>query len=313
MSEPIAVDLRIFVAVAGAHSLSGAAASLGFPLYTVSRALKRLESHAEVALVRRGREGISLTDTGHGYLAACYKILEAQQEAEQVLRPEKREIEGVLRLAAPMEFTRSVLSSLLPKFQAIYPRLKIEVALYCSDWDQEPKAAHDIFLKVRTPRDSRRHLRIFPAIRQGLFASPRLLAGIHAPQHPADLMTLPCLGYGSGTGDAWTLARDSDQITVRPRANIAVADPDVLTRLAVASAGVAVLPLWLAEEEIETGRLVRLLPDWSLEPIVFCALFNGRLRPQSKEHALIDHLKSTLGSKDDPRCAGRDPGRFFVL
>ena len=97
---------------------------------------------------------------------------------------------------------------------------------------------HDIFLKVRMPRDSRRHLRTFPAIRQGLFASPQLFAGSLKPQHPSDLMRVACLGYGSSTLDTWTFARGSDQITLRPCFRIAVADPDVLMRLTLGSAGV---------------------------------------------------------------------------
>ena len=125
-------------------------------------------------------------------------------------------------------------------------------------------------------------------------------------------MDLACLGYGSSTLDTWTFAKDFDQVSIRPRFRIVVADPDVLMRLALASAGVCVLPLWLAEKEIKAGRLTRLLPAWSLEPIVFCALYKGRLKPQSKEHAFIDYLKSIVGSKNDPRCSGNDPGRFFT-
>ena len=120
-ATPHAADLRVFVAIGDAHTLSEVAAALGLPLHTVSRALKRLERHAETTLVRRGREGVSLTDTGHSYLAACHKILDAHREAEQVLRPEQQGIGGVLRLAAPMEFARSVLSSLLPSFRQGIP------------------------------------------------------------------------------------------------------------------------------------------------------------------------------------------------
>ena len=113
--------------------------------------------------------------------------------------------------------------------------------------------------------------------------------------------------------ECWTFSKASEQITVRPDFRIAVADPEVLARLAVASAGVAVLPLWLAEKEEAEGRLLRLLPDWELEPIVFCALFTGRLRRESKEHAFLEELKSLLGTEHDPRCVGKDPRRFFVL
>jgi DNA-binding transcriptional LysR family regulator len=247
-------------------------------------------------------------------MVACHKILEAHHEAAEALCGERNSMEGTLHVHTPMQFARSVLSTILPGFQAIYPKLKVEVALYCSQWDQEPVAAHDIFLKVRSPRDSRRHLRVFPAIRQGLFCSREFLSSCkEEPKHPADLTRLTCIGHGSSPTEAWMFSRASEQITIRPDFRIAVADPDILARLAVASAGITVLPSWLAEQQ-ETGEhLVRLLPQWELEPIIFCALFNGRLRPESKEHAFLEHLKSVLGTREDPRCSGKDPKRFFVL
>ncbi len=307
-------DAQIFLAIASSHTLSEAAVSLGLPLHTVSRGLKRLEHAAREDLVRRSREGHSLTDTGRRLRAACHKILEAQHAAEEAIRGKRGELEGTLRLSAPAQFARSVLPAIVPRFQRRHPKLRVEIELYCSNWNQEPKTAHDVFLKVRTPRDSRRHLHVFPSIRQGLFCSENFLTSCHAkPKHPTDLTSLTCLGDEGSVIEGWSFSRESEQTRVHPDFVISVSDPDVLADLTLADAGIAILPLWLAANERTGRRLVRLLPEWEIEPIVFCSLFNGRLRPGSKEHAFHKELTSVLGTADDPRCAGIDPERFFVL
>ena len=307
-------DAQIFMAVASSHTLSEAAVSLGLPLHTVSRALKRLEITARLELVRRSRDGHLLTDTGRRLLAACHKILEAQLAAEQAIRGKHGDLEGVLRVAAPSQFARSVLPIIVPPFLRRHPKLRVEIELYCSDWNQEPNTAHDVFLKVRTPRDSRRQLHLFPSIRQGLFCScSSLMSWPSEPKHPIDLMGLTCLGDEGSVTEGWSFSREAEQIRIHPAFSVSVSDPDALAGLVWADAGIAILPLWLAAEEKAGQRLVRLLPEWKIEPIVFCALFNGRVRPGSKEHAFLKELTFVLGTAQDPRCAGGDPKGFFVI
>ena len=310
----VPADAQIFLAIASSHTLSEAAASLGLPLHTVSRGLKRLEHAARVDLVRRSREGHSLTDTGRRLLAACHKILEAQLAAAEAIRGKRGDLEGTLRLGAPAQFARSVLTIIVPRFRRRHPKLRVEIELYCSDWDQEPNTAHDIFLKVRTPRDSRRHLHVFPSIRQGLFCSSNFFETCQVePKHPTDLLHLTCLGDEGSMAEGWLFSKKSEQIRVHPDFMISVSDPDVLAGLTLADAGIAILPLWLAAAEKTGQSLVQLLPEWEIEPIVFCALFNGRLRPGSKEHEILTEFASVLGTAEDPRCAGVDPERFFVI
>ncbi len=307
-------DAQIFLAIASSHTLSEAAASLGLPLHTVSRGLKRLEHAARVDLVRRSREGHTLTDTGRRLLAACHKILEAQLAAEEAIRGKRGDLEGTLRLGAPAQFARSVLPIIIPRFRRRHPKIRVEIELYCSNWNQEPNTAHDVFLKVRTPQDSRRHLHVFPSIRQGLFCSAKFLASCQAePKHPTDLTSLTCLGEEGRVTEGWSFSKESEQTRVHPDFMISVSDPDVLAGLTLADAGIAILPLWLAVGKKTGQSLVRLLPEWEIEPIVFCALFNGRLRPGSKEHEILTEFTSVLGTAEDPRCAGVNPERLFVM
>ena len=290
-TDLLAGDMRIFVALDGARTLTAAAVSLQLPLFTVSRAIKRVERLSGMTLVKRDPAGLALTDIGREYLQACREILEAQARATAVLKAHQAEPEGTLRIGAPVTFARSVLSVILPAFQATFPKLSIDLDLYSSEWNQEPTASHDVFLKVRTPQQSKRHLKTFPAIRQGLFASPAYLRAQTAPTHPADLGAHTCVGHSEdGTFPPWNLSRRNEHIPVQPRLSVAVDDPEIQARFALAGSGIALLPLWLAESYRIEGRLIRLLEDWTPDPVVFCALHAGRVRMASKENRFLDYL-----------------------
>ena len=304
--------MRIFVAIARARSLTEAAETLKVPLFTASRALKRIERTAQLALIRRGESGLHLTEVGQDYLKACQSVLQAHQVATEVLVARQAEPEGVLHVAAPVTFVQDVLSHVLGEFLDSFPKLKVDISLYCANWNQEPKANHDIFFKVRSPSESRHQMKLFPPIRQGLFASPRYVACHPEARHPIDLESHECLAHTEAEHRTyWKFWKAGEHLSVNPVNRIIVADPHCLARLAINSAGISVLPLWMAREHVSTGALVEILPEWTVEPIFFCALYSGRPRPISKEGAFLNFMASVLGGPKDPRCAGADPNELF--
>lgn len=305
-------DMRIFVAIGRARTLTEASEALKIPLFTASRALKRIERMAQLVLIRRDESGLHLTEVGHEYLKACQSVLQTHQAAMEVLLARQMEPEGLLHVAAPVTFVQHVLSRILWEFLESFPKLRVKVSL-CSDPHQEPSATHDVFLKVRIPNESRYQMKLFPPIRQGLFASPRYLADHPQPVHPVDLESHECLAFSeSDHRTYWKFWRAGDHLSVNPITRIIVADPYTLTRLAIDSAGLTVLPLWIAREHVNTGDLVQVLTEWTVDPIVFCALYTGRPRAASKEGAFLNFLASVLGGPKDPRCAGADPNDLFV-
>ena len=305
-------DMRIFVAIGCARTLTEAADQLKMPLFTVSRALKRIEATAQVVLIRRDGAGLHLTELGQAYLQACQLALQAHHTANDVLTSNRTEPDGVLQIASPVTFVQEVLSLLLLEFLQTFPKLRVELSIYANA-DQEPKAANDIFFKIGMPTESRHLMKIFPPIRQGLFATPQYLATHLAPSHPSELDDHVCLGLAPGGNySRWNLSHGTERLAVQPNSRISIADPVTLSRLTLASAGITILPRWLVQDDLRRGLLIEVLPEWTLDPAVFCALYNGRLRPSSKEGAFLNFLGSVLGGPRDPRCKGGDPDDYFV-
>lgn len=305
-------DMRIFVAIGCARTLTEAADQLKVPLFTVSRALKRIEATAQVVLIRRDGAGLHLTELGEAYLQACQLAVQAHNTANDVLTANRTEPDGVLQIASPVTFVQEVLSLLLLEFLQSFPKLRVELSIYANS-DQAPKAANDIFFKIGMPTESRHLMKMFPPIRQGLFATPQYLATHPAPNHPLELDNHVCLGLApGGYQSCWNLSQENEHLSVQPNSRITIADPVTLSRLTLASAGVAILPRWLIWDDVRSGKLVEVLPEWNIDPAVFCALYNGRLRPSSKEGAFLNFLGSVLGGPSDPRCKGGNPDDFFV-
>lgn len=233
--------------------------------------------------------------------------------ANEVLRSHRNEPQGTLRIGAPIAFVRDVIAPLIPMFLDQNPRVRIELDPYCSGWDQEPRIDHDLFVKVRSPRDSEHRMKVFPGIRRALYASPAYLAQRGCPRVPDDLRTHEHLTYITGAEHAaCSLRRDGETEIVLPSSQVAIDDPDVAFRLTLLSAGIAPLSCWMVDDAVECGELVRLLPEWELDAVFSCVLYGIRNRMNSSVEAFVSLLQKNVGSPHDPRISGKDPRLFFL-
>lgn len=305
--------MLIFRAVGNTRTFTQAAEALKLPLSKVSRAITSLEMAAKLQLVRRSGGFVHLTDAGREYLAACERALLAYGDAVNVLTTHREEAAGSLHVGVPVLFARHVLAPLLPRFRALCPRVHIEMVLY-SDWDQEPSANHDLFIKVKTPKDSGYFLKGFPPIRQGIFAAPKYLASKPEIRAPEDLLAHRCIGYSPESGMVpWKGSYRGEQIFLKPQFDTVAGDVEIQSLLAEQGMGIAVLPLWFAHSSVAGGKLTRVLPDFEPNPVVFYALHAGKTRMAAKEKAFLEFLEDVLVTEEDPRMQGRPRSEFFLL
>ena len=289
-------DVRTFVAVAQAGTLTAAAKESHCPASTLSRAVTRLEKHLGVLLVQRGPRGLVLTDAGREYLQSCRRALQSLQHGRDVLDGRRSSPSGLLKVACPVTMARDALAPLLKEFLERYPELRVEVEPYAASWDQEPRDDVDVFFKLRAPKDSLRRVRPYPGTVRGLFASPNYLKGAGDPSTPDDLTLHKCVGSGP-----WTLSWGKKVVTPNILFRVVTSDPTVALKLALSGFGIVILPLWLAKSPEVRKALVQILPQWVPEPITLCALFSSPSRLTPKVQVLLDFLDEYLGTDLDPR------------
>lgn len=296
MEIPDLNDVRTFVLVAQAGTLTAAAKELRLPTSTVSRSLTRLEKTLQVLLVQRSPRGLVLTDVGKEYLQTCRRALRTLRDGSELVENRRERPSGLLKVACPVTMARNVFAPLLTEFLARYPELRVEIEPYAAAFDQEPREDVDVFFKLRDPRDSVRRVRAYPGTRRALFASPAYLEAHGEPTSPEELSAHCCIGSG-----VWKLSRGAKLAIPNLMFRVVTGDPHVHLTLTTAGFGIAILPLYMAHWPDVRSQLMPVLPHWSAEPITLCALFSGPARVTPKVQVLLDFLGEYLGTDRDPR------------
>lgn len=307
MNIPDLNDVRTFVVVAQAGTLTAAAKEMHLPTSTISRSLTRLEKNLGVLLVQRSPRGMVLTDSGTEYLQSCRRALRTLKDGGELLEGQRSSPKGLVKVACPVTMARDVLAPLLREFLERFPGLRVEIEPYSSGWDQEPREDVDVFFKLRAPKDSLRRVRPYPGTARGLFASPGYIQTFGSPAAPDELAAHWCIGFG-----VWKLSHGKKVVSPSLSFRVVTGDPFVALTLAIDGLGICALPLWLAKRPEFRNVLVPILPLWRPEPITLCALFFGLSRLTPKVKALLDFLAEYLGTDRDPRLRQQKAKGYFT-
>lgn len=120
-------DVKIFLAVARAGSLGGAARLTGQSQPTMGRRLKVLERAVGHALFQRGREGFVLTTEGAAVLANAERMEEEALAIERQLAGHDRQLEGLLRVSSSDWFGAHILTPIFAEFVKRHPKVTVEL------------------------------------------------------------------------------------------------------------------------------------------------------------------------------------------
>lgn len=279
-----------FVAAAEAGSFSAAARLLGVSVAHVSRSVAALEKDLGVQLLRRTSRSSVLTEQGQAFHQRCRDILGAFDEARDAARS-ARQLRGRLRVTMMSgHYAETVLAPLLGEFTALHPGVSLELEMTSR---RVRLLEEDFDLAVRVgplPPSSLRARRLirFPLVTLGapsLFASP--------PTHPRALDPSLCLGLH---GRPWTFEREGERVTLRAEGRVQGNNGSLLVAAALAGTGAIQVPSYYGTDEVASGRLVRLLPDWSAgSELEYFLVFPEQRHPPARLRALVDFLVDRVG------------------
>lgn len=284
--------LAIFARVAEAQSFSEAAVTLGLSKATVSKAVSRLEVRLGTTLMHRTSRRFALTEAGR-LLAQRAAQMTADAEAaeceamDQALLPR-----GIVRLAAPMSFGKAFVAPALPDFLSQYPDVSIDLHLSDQLIDLVG-GGFDCALRIAALADSSLLARRLRKVSRYLVAAPAYLKAHGIPQHPNDLTAHACLRYAYlATPNTWHFTRSSgEEATVRLEGPLGANNADALVPAALAGLGIAELPDFIHWQDVAAGRLVVVLPEWSLPEISLHLVAPGGGGPRpTRVTALMDFL-----------------------
>jgi DNA-binding transcriptional LysR family regulator len=288
--------LVVFVAVVEAGSLSAAARRLGLAKTMVSAHLQRLEAEIGASLLLRTTRRQSLTDAGEAFYEASRRIVRDAEEAVSAAGQDTAQPRGLLRVTAPNDYAASVVAPVAVALRRQHPELKIELIAGDRVIDMM-KEGIDVAVRVGRLADSGLQATRIGSLREWLVASPRLFDDQPAPTRPEALASLPFVALSVLQQPAswvFTSASGKTRRPVRFELSLWANTSHAVRSAVLAGGGLAVLPDYAVWADVAAGRLLHLLPQWTLPESGIHAVFPAaRHRPQ-KVRVFLEALKRQL-------------------
>lgn len=263
-------EVAIFIRVVQEGSFSQAAKKLGMPNSTVSAKISNLERRLGVTLIQRTTRKLNITPAGEAYFKRCIQGMEEIKAAEAEIANVQGEPQGLLRITAPNELGSSILPGIVSQYTKKYPKARIEVLLTDRRVDLLSENV-DLAIRAGELKDSTLIAKRIGTIYFAPFASPKYLKQKGTPTHPRELRSHNCLQFTPVGVDEWKMTSAKGSLNVPVPGRVLINDMFALKKMALTDDGIVFLPTYYCYSEVESNKLVRILPEWRshLTPIHF--------------------------------------------
>jgi DNA-binding transcriptional LysR family regulator len=299
--EPQWSSIYTLIVLGHCGSYTAAATRLGVTKSAVSQRIAELERAAGVALVQRTTRSVRLTEAGARLVESSQGAFEGIARNFLEVQDSVGELRGLIRVTAAVALGRQQIVPRLPAFLKAYPGIRVELELS----DQVVSLAQDGFDLAIRHADQAPDTHVAWAlceVRTVLVASQAYLDARGHPEVPNDLARHDCLHYfRRGETASWHFAsrlrKRAPRQDVVPHGPFAANNSEALREAALAGLGIALLPDFSAQTELDSGRLVPVLPDWEAVGVFGQKLY--AIRPYSPYlprtvRVFVDYLRDSL-------------------
>lgn len=288
-------NIRLFLKIAEKGSLVAAGRELGLSATTVSERLAALEAHYGVVLFNRTTRSISLTEAGRTLVEGARVVLGEVDDLDARIRHGAQTLSGPVRVSAPVDLGRSIVSDVVAEFAAAHPAISIELSLSDGYVDIVGEG-FDIALRFGAVTDSTLRIRSLGEFQRIVCAAPSYIAAHGAPKEPGDLAGHNCLvmRFGRTLDNVWRFGSGKAQQAVTVRGNKTVNDGWLVRQWALAGQGIILKSELDVAGDLKAGRLVALLEDYLPPPNPLQMMFPpGRAQPR-RVRALAESISAVL-------------------
>ncbi|MFV3329831.1 LysR family transcriptional regulator [Pseudomonas sp. NY15437] len=288
--------MAVFATVVARGSMAAAADALGMTPSAVSQQIRKLETHAQVTLLHRTTRKLTLTEAGEAFYRSCAQMLAIAEEAEQRLGEWREAPVGELRLAAPVGFSGKLITEALRPLLENHRQLRLQLFFHDEQIDLIEQRI-DLAIRVGSLSDSSLVARHLAEWNNVICAAPAYLRRMPAIDHPQQLQGVDWLALNTVAHQAYLSfsGPDGESCKLRLEARVAANSMIALRQFTLDGLGVSAQPEPEVREALEEGRLVRLLPEWSLPPFGIYAVTPRRDAQPAKVKVAIDALRRHLG------------------
>ena len=228
-------------------------------------------------LVRSTRQ-LTPTEAGIAFYERALRAITEAIEAEAAAKGTGASLEGRLRIAAPVTFSRLHLVPKLSAFLGVHSKLQLELVMDDRPIDVVAENI-DVAIRLGALTDSSLKARKLAQGERLVVASPAYLARRGVPMTPADLNQHEAIVYSQRSGgEEWLFRRGNSETLVRLQSRLALTAAEGVRAAVIAGHGFAISSRWQFAPELESGEVVSLLEEWSLPSMDLWVIYpSGRL------------------------------------
>lgn len=274
----------LFIQIVRHGGLAGAAQHLGIPPATVTRRLQNLEKELGCQLLHRSARRLALTQEGEVYYQSYRDLVEEFEITQQRLDRERSQLSGKLRVLAPANFSHSVLRPMWVAFTREHPDIQLELIL-SNHLEDMAKAKADIAIRIGEQPDSLLYQQKIGQMATVVVASPEYLRQAPMVTVPTDLQNHRIVG--SSLRLKWHLTHREAGVVeeIFPRFHAQSNDLAFVKYWVLDHQGIALLPVSEIFEELHSGSVIRVLPQWQGHVRDIYAVWpTGRLLSEKAKH-----------------------------
>ena len=292
--------LQTFIEVMRQGSFAVVARERNIDPSSVSRAISGLEKELGVRLFQRTTRQLAPTEAGIIYFNRIEPLMEEMQQAVELVT-ESDLPKGTLRVTASVSFGIKCIVPLLAEFETMYQDLSIDLSLTDYRLDLVTERV-DLAIRLGKLKDSTLIAQKLMSTKYAVCASPDYLKQHGQLQHPEDITQHNCLLFPfAGFRSHWIFRnRQKETIKIPVKGRTVISNAIALQQCAIAGMGLALLPHWLIDKELESGALIEVLPSYDVTATDFQTsawlVYPSKSYVPLKVKVFIDFLKKNIGN-----------------
>lgn len=291
--------LQTFVDVVQQGSFAAVARERNVDPSSVSRAIAGLEEELGIRLLQRTTRKLSPTEAGMAYFQRIEPLVEEMQQAIDVAADISGQPKGTLRITASVSFGLKLVVPLLPNFRSMYPDLTVDLLLTDANVDLFTERI-DLAIRLGLLADSTLIAQQLMKTRYFVCASPQYLQQWGHPKVPSQIEQHNCLLFPlAGFRSRWRFKNsEREETEVFVQGHTMISNAVALQQCAIAGMGLALLPNWLIEDDLQNGTLINVFPSYDVTATEFDTaawlVYPSRAYVPLKVRVFIDFLKQFI-------------------
>ena len=287
-------SMRVFLSVVDSGGFARASRKLGISPAAVTRAVAEIENHLGVALLVRTTRVVRVTDAGARYAADCRRILVDLSEADRAATEEHGVPSGKLTVTASVLFGNMHVGSIVTDYLRTFPLVQV-TCLFTDRIVNIDEDGVDVAIRIGELGDSSLRASRVGAVRRILCAAPTYLAARGAPRHPDELVEHTVIAAtGLTPSPQWRFVHAGRPIVCEVRPRMMTTTNDSAISAAVAGFGITRVMSYQVADQLNSGALMTVLPDYETGPVPVHVIHSHGRRPSAKVRAFVDMTVARL-------------------